>query len=1348
MTSLFLFSGIELLGQTHDLKFRGQQFTPVDNLDAFIMDPQLDEADYLLDRYYRVIQFHDIPSREELRSLESSGIRLLDYLPNNAYFAALAHGLNRQDLRSTSIRSIFSLSSEIKTSLQFSDLPIGKKADLIEITFILSKDLNTDQVRKLCKKLGLTPKSFNHYNNSVLVSVSAQQVTELASLPFVLFVEPAPGPGTPDDTPGGSYLRSNLLDSSLPGGRRYDGSGVAILCRDDGEVFAHADFKGRLFQPTNGPNRGNHGDGVSGIMAGAGNINPRNKGMAAGSRIFAVDYVANFMDETMDLHFDEDVIVTNSSYSDACNAGYTNNTRIVDEQCYDNPTLMHVFSAGNANGQDCGYGAGTQWGNITGGHKQGKNVIATANTSNVGNIIGSSSRGPAFDGRIKPDISSNGDGHLTTTDDHAYRSFSGTSGAAPGIAGLLAQLHQAYRELNNGETAEGALLKAVLLNTANDLGNKGPDFIYGWGSANGYQALRTLEERTYLNEEIENGQTKEHVINVPTGIRELRIMTYWPDPAAVPQTETALINDLDSYVAGPNGTTHLPWLLNSDPDPIALNTPAERGVDKLNNMEQVFISDPTPGEYTLNIVGTRIPFGVHEYYVVYEFRTDDITIVYPHGGEKLRTSQSQICYWDAVPNGSPVNVSISYNGGTDWIEISEVEEERHYEVFSSSRNITKDAIVRLSRDQNDFFSEPFTISPIPVNLKVDEVRLEEVKLVWDKLPEAISYDVYKLGEKYMEVANTTTDTSALIPIESPFEQDWFAVAANFDNDIKGLRSNAEGTSGGGLFNFKLDHDLTMNAFINPGEEHFITCSGVSNIDLNVELKNNGILDLSDIVISYQVEEGDTISETYTGTLAPDSLLSYTFTTPIPLESNGELSLRTWCSHPLEQLSIDDTLSLTGPVYLDSGVIAPVREDFEQTNGRFPEFWRVINPDSDISWVLQEVRQLDGRIGTVLSLPFENYAATRQEDILELQPIDLSQSTGRVSLNFDMAYFYNAQDEDGLRIEVSTDCGTTFPDIIFEEFGAGLNSSFTSFQFPQSTTNWTRQDLDLSAYAGLDKIIIRLISINDRGNNLFLDNINIEQVELAEPQAQFDLSENVICRSKPVNLIDKSDGGFLNYQWDFGLGALPGQAESSGPHEISYIIAGEKQIILTTTNEVSSSSAIKDLLVIDKPTGGWTFEETGDGNIQFKPNFDVANSYNWHFGDGSSSNEPEPLHHYDSPGFYNVTLTVTNQCGFRILSELIDVSTSSVSENLTISKVRILPNPSNGQFTIWADQTNPQSLTAKLTTVSGAEVWQKELDSDELSSGYNLENQRLTSGLYFLILDDGASTITKKITIVD
>ena len=70
---------------------------------------------------------------------------------------------------------------------------------------------------------------------------------------------------------------------------------------------------------------------------------------------------------------------------------------------------------------------------------------------NNGNIVISSSRGSASDGRIKPDLAVNGNGQMSTDPFNVYASGSGTSAAAPGVSGVLAQLYQAYRDLNNGK---------------------------------------------------------------------------------------------------------------------------------------------------------------------------------------------------------------------------------------------------------------------------------------------------------------------------------------------------------------------------------------------------------------------------------------------------------------------------------------------------------------------------------------------------------------------------------------------------------------------------------------------------------------------------------------------------------------------------------------------------------------------------------------------------------------------------------------------------------------------------------------------------------------------------------
>ena len=146
------------------------------------------------------------------------------------------------------------------------------------------------------------------------------------------------------------------------------------------------------------------------------------------------------MGGTLDYHLDSNVLVFNSSYSNGCNAGYTNTTVLVDQEIYDNPTLMQVFSAGNSNGDDCGYGAGNQWGNITGGHKVGENVIAPTNLGEYDSIHARWSRGRASDGRIKRHIAEHGNYQTSTDPKNTYASGGRHSAAAPGLSGNFTQL--------------------------------------------------------------------------------------------------------------------------------------------------------------------------------------------------------------------------------------------------------------------------------------------------------------------------------------------------------------------------------------------------------------------------------------------------------------------------------------------------------------------------------------------------------------------------------------------------------------------------------------------------------------------------------------------------------------------------------------------------------------------------------------------------------------------------------------------------------------------------------------------------------------------------------------------
>ncbi len=278
--------------------------------------------------------------------------------------------------------------------------------------------------------------------------------------------------------------------------------------------------------------------------------------------------------------------------------------------------MLFVFSAGNNASGNCNYGAGAGWGNITGGYKQGKNVIAVANLDALEVRDNTSSRGPASDGRIKPDISANGKDQNSTNTNNTYQVGGGTSAACPGIAGISCQLIQAYKEINNAPNAPTALIKACLLNSAEDIGNPGPDFTYGYGRVNALRALQTIEDGRYVAASVSQGGTNIHTLTVPPNVTELRVMVYWHDEGGSPGASVSLVNDIDVTVTDPSSVNWQPWVL-----------------DHLNNMEQITIDNPAAGTYTVNVDGFAIPAGPQEYYLVYEFRTDEITVTYPAGGE-------------------------------------------------------------------------------------------------------------------------------------------------------------------------------------------------------------------------------------------------------------------------------------------------------------------------------------------------------------------------------------------------------------------------------------------------------------------------------------------------------------------------------------------------------------------------------------------------------------------------------------------------------------------------------------------------------------------------------------------
>ena len=72
-----------------------------------------------------------------------------------------------------------------------------------------------------------------------------------------------------------------------------------------------------------------------------------------------------------------------------------------------------------------------------------------------------------------------------------------------------------------------------MANTANDAGNPGPDYKYGFGILDAEAAIKAMESGWYkMGIFPQGGEAQTTTIQVPAGLQELRVMLCWSDPVA------------------------------------------------------------------------------------------------------------------------------------------------------------------------------------------------------------------------------------------------------------------------------------------------------------------------------------------------------------------------------------------------------------------------------------------------------------------------------------------------------------------------------------------------------------------------------------------------------------------------------------------------------------------------------------------------------------------------------------------------------------------------------------------------------------------------------------------------
>jgi len=352
--------------------------------------------------------------------------------------------------------------------------------------------------------------------NAVSIAYDAELVNRLAQLPFVARIEPVrryfrmpDAPTSRDDvrsTPpagspagldyGSSFAQLEQIGADLAHAREFTGAGVLVAMFDTGfrkdhEAFASALAEGRLMaewdfvfddgdtqnEGIDHPNAHNHGTSTWSVLGGA------YPGQLYGPAYGASFLLAKTEDIRSETPVEEDNWLAAVEWAEALGADVISSSLTYSDwysfSAYDGLTAITTLAADLAASLGivvCNAAGNAGPGTATiGAPVDAFGMLSVGSVTSTGTISSFSSRGPTFDGRIKPEICARGSATFlaqagSTT---AFGNSSGTSFSCPlagGCAALVIEAHPAWNPLQ---------VREALMQTASQADT--PDNVFGWG---------------------------------------------------------------------------------------------------------------------------------------------------------------------------------------------------------------------------------------------------------------------------------------------------------------------------------------------------------------------------------------------------------------------------------------------------------------------------------------------------------------------------------------------------------------------------------------------------------------------------------------------------------------------------------------------------------------------------------------------------------------------------------------------------------------------------------------------------------------------------------------------------
>jgi hypothetical protein len=296
----------------------------------------------------------------------------------------------------------------------------------------------------------------------------------------------------------------------------------------------------------------------------------------------------------------------------------------------------------------------------------------------------------------------------------------------------------------------------------------------------------------------------------------------------------------------------------------------------------------------------------------------------------------------------------------------------------------------------------------------------------------------------------------------------------------------------------------------------VTCNNV--IFPEVVVMNKGLNSITDLTITPYADGVAGALTTWSGNLAANTAATIPLNSIFTSTTSGSHTF----SYNITAMNATDfnlTNNSAKVVFLVAGnyQLAPVVEGFD-LSAYPPAGWTLINPNNGgATWTRNTITGGYGLSYESTKYDFLNNKVIGDQDELFLPPANLSGLNNPI-LSFDVAYAQSTStSDDKLEVLVSDDCGATW----FNAYTSSGTTGLTLLSLPVTNpyvpgdNDWNSVSIALPNY-NKPNVLVKFVTTNDNGNNLYLDNINLSQSKPTGISSLNNAHVEVVLYPNPAN----------------------------------------------------------------------------------------------------------------------------------------------------------------------------------------------------------------------------------------